>query len=46
VSYEWGEGTLSLPLYPIMTREDQNAVIRAVAEAVAPLTVDALAASE
>lgn len=46
VSYEWGEGTLSLPLYPIMTGADQEAVIRAVVEAVAPLTVSSLVASE
>lgn len=37
VSYEWGEGTLSLPLYPLMTHGQQDAVIRAVVESVAPL---------
>lgn len=37
VSREWGEGTISLPLYPRLSREDQDYVIQAVREAVVPL---------
>ncbi len=34
VSVEWGSGTISLPLYPSMPKEDQSAVIQAVSEIV------------
>lgn len=37
VSYEWGEGTISLPLYPSLTREEQDHVIAAVRDVVAPM---------
>ena len=37
VSYEWGEGTITLPLYPSLTGEEQNAVISAVLETVVPM---------
>jgi dTDP-4-amino-4,6-dideoxygalactose transaminase len=37
VSYEWGEGTITLPLYPSLTGEEQNAVIAAVLETVVPM---------
>jgi len=36
VAYEWGEGTISLPLFPSMTTEEQAHVIDAVRELVAP----------
>jgi UDP-4-amino-4-deoxy-L-arabinose-oxoglutarate aminotransferase len=37
ISDEWGEGTLSLPLFPGMTEDEQDYVINAVVEAVLPL---------
>ncbi len=37
VSAEWGEGALSLPLYPLLALEQQNYVIKTVKEAVVPL---------
>jgi dTDP-4-amino-4,6-dideoxygalactose transaminase len=37
VSYAWGEGTISLPLYPRLSREEQDYVIQVVQEAVVPL---------
>ncbi len=37
VSYEWGEGTISLPLYPGLPKEAQDEVIKAVLEDVVPL---------
>jgi UDP-4-amino-4-deoxy-L-arabinose-oxoglutarate aminotransferase len=37
VSYEWGEGTISLPLFPSMTQEEQDYVIEAVNELVIPM---------
>ena len=37
VSYEWGAGTLTLPLYPSLNREKQDWVIAAVLKEVAPL---------
>ena len=37
VSYEWGEGTISLPLYPSLTRAEQDYVIESIKEAVLPL---------
>ena len=42
VSVEWGEGTLSLPLYPLLRPEQQEYVIQAVQEAVIPLIQDAM----
>jgi len=36
VSYEWGEGTISLPLFPSLTGEEQAYVIDAVRALVAP----------
>jgi UDP-4-amino-4-deoxy-L-arabinose-oxoglutarate aminotransferase len=37
VSYDWGEGTLSLPLFPGLTAEEQDYVIAAVCDDVVPL---------
>jgi UDP-4-amino-4-deoxy-L-arabinose-oxoglutarate aminotransferase len=37
VSYEWGEGTISLPMYPDLPKEAQDHVIKAVLEGVVPL---------
>jgi UDP-4-amino-4-deoxy-L-arabinose-oxoglutarate aminotransferase len=37
VSHEWGEGTITLPLFPSMTREEQDYVIDAVHECVVPM---------
>ncbi len=37
VSHEWGEGTITLPLYPSLTEEEQDAVISAVLETVVPM---------
>ena len=37
VSYDWGEGTISLPLFPSMTQEEQDYVIDAVNELVVPM---------
>ncbi|MEN8196693.1 MAG: DegT/DnrJ/EryC1/StrS family aminotransferase [Pseudomonadota bacterium] len=37
VSYEWGGGTLSLPLYEALTVEQQSAVIAAMKDHVYPL---------
>jgi dTDP-4-amino-4,6-dideoxygalactose transaminase len=36
-SYEWGEGEISLPLWPGMPEEDQAKVIETVKAAVVPL---------
>jgi UDP-4-amino-4-deoxy-L-arabinose-oxoglutarate aminotransferase len=36
-SYEWGEGTISIPMFPGMTREEQDHVIETVLKAVVPL---------
>lgn len=36
VSYEWGEGTLSLPLYPSLSLPEQQEVISAVLEELVP----------
>jgi UDP-4-amino-4-deoxy-L-arabinose-oxoglutarate aminotransferase len=41
VSYEWGAGTLTLPLYPALEAEKQDWVISSVLEEVAPLCRDA-----
>lgn len=35
VSYEWGEGTITLPLFPSMTEYEQTCVIEAVRECIA-----------
>jgi UDP-4-amino-4-deoxy-L-arabinose-oxoglutarate aminotransferase len=40
VSYDWGEGTISLPSYPLLTGEQQDVVIQAVREAVVPLAAN------
>jgi UDP-4-amino-4-deoxy-L-arabinose-oxoglutarate aminotransferase len=37
VSHEWGEGEITLPLFPSMTREEQDYVIEVVRNKVAPL---------
>ena len=37
VSYEWGEGEITLPLFPSMTRAEQDYVIEVVRNKVAPL---------
>ncbi len=37
VSYEWGEGTITLPLFPSLTREEQDFVIGAVLGSVVPM---------
>lgn len=37
VSHEWGEGTITLPLYPSLTEEEQDYVIAAVRDVVVPL---------
>jgi UDP-4-amino-4-deoxy-L-arabinose-oxoglutarate aminotransferase len=37
VSFEWGEGTITLPLFPSMTRAEQDYVITAVHDVVVPL---------
>jgi UDP-4-amino-4-deoxy-L-arabinose-oxoglutarate aminotransferase len=37
ISYEWGAGTLTLPIYTRLSREAQDYVIGAVLEDVAPL---------
>lgn len=44
ISYEWGEGTLSLPLYPLLARDEQDYVIEALRETVVPLIENARAA--
>jgi UDP-4-amino-4-deoxy-L-arabinose-oxoglutarate aminotransferase len=36
VSYDWGEGEITLPLFPSMTREEQDHVIATVREEIAP----------
>jgi UDP-4-amino-4-deoxy-L-arabinose-oxoglutarate aminotransferase len=41
VSYEWGAGTLTLPLYPALEPEKQDWVIASVLEAVLPMCVEA-----
>ena len=37
VSFAWGEGTLSLPLFPGLTRDEQDYVIAAVHDHVVPI---------
>jgi UDP-4-amino-4-deoxy-L-arabinose-oxoglutarate aminotransferase len=37
VSYEWGEGTITLPLFPSLTTEEQEYVIETVREIVVPM---------
>jgi len=37
VSYDWGGGTISVPLFPGLRREEQDAVINAVRTGVVPL---------
>ncbi len=37
VSYQWGEGTISLPLYYDLSEEDQEYVVQSVKETVLPL---------
>jgi dTDP-4-amino-4,6-dideoxygalactose transaminase len=37
VSEEWGKGTISLPLFPSLTREEQDYVISVLKEKVVPL---------
>ena len=41
VSYEWGAGTLTLPLYPTLTAEKQDWVIQSVLEEVVPMCAGA-----
>jgi dTDP-4-amino-4,6-dideoxygalactose transaminase len=41
VSYEWGAGTLTLPLYPTLERDKQDWVISSILEDVVPLCRDA-----
>jgi UDP-4-amino-4-deoxy-L-arabinose-oxoglutarate aminotransferase len=42
VSYEWGEGVLTLPLYPSLTDEEQQYVIDVVKDHVFPLCWQAI----
>jgi len=37
VSYEWGEGTITLPLFPSLTMEEQDHVIATVRDLVLPM---------
>ena len=37
VSYEWGEGEITLPMFPSMTQEEQDYVIGTIRDKVAPL---------
>ncbi len=37
VSYEWGEGTISLPLFPGLSEDEQEHVIHTVAHRLAPM---------
>jgi UDP-4-amino-4-deoxy-L-arabinose-oxoglutarate aminotransferase len=37
VSYEWGEGTISIPLFPSLTAEEQRYVIDTVRKIVVPM---------
>jgi dTDP-4-amino-4,6-dideoxygalactose transaminase len=37
VSYEWGEGTISLPLFPSLTAEEQDYVIATVNQLIVPM---------
>jgi len=37
VSYDWGEGEITLPLFPSMTREEQDYVIAVVRDKIAPM---------
>jgi dTDP-4-amino-4,6-dideoxygalactose transaminase len=37
VSYEWGEGTITLPLFPSLTEEEQDYVIATVRDVVVPM---------
>jgi UDP-4-amino-4-deoxy-L-arabinose-oxoglutarate aminotransferase len=37
VSHEWGEGTISLPLFPSLTTEEQHYVIAAVRDVIVPM---------
>jgi UDP-4-amino-4-deoxy-L-arabinose-oxoglutarate aminotransferase len=41
VSYEWGAGTLTLPLYPALPPDKQDWVIQSVLEDVVPMCVEA-----
>ncbi|HMD48848.1 MAG TPA: DegT/DnrJ/EryC1/StrS family aminotransferase [Bryobacteraceae bacterium] len=45
VSFEWGEGQISLPFYPGLPRQDQDRVIDAVYSAVVPLVEGAFTAA-
>ena len=45
VSYEWGEGTITLPFYPGLADERQEWVISAVLEDVVPLCMSVAAVS-
>jgi len=38
VSYEWGEGTITLPLFPSLTTEEQQYVIDTVRDVLVPMT--------
>ena len=37
VSFEWGEGTITLPLYPSLTVEEQDYIIATVRDVVVPM---------
>jgi dTDP-4-amino-4,6-dideoxygalactose transaminase len=37
VSYEWGEGEISLPLFPSLREEEQDYVVRIIGEQIIPL---------
>jgi UDP-4-amino-4-deoxy-L-arabinose-oxoglutarate aminotransferase len=39
VSYDWGEGTLSLPLYPSLSLEEQDTVINVLGQAISQLAM-------
>ena len=42
VSYQWGAGTLTLPLYPALERDQQDWVISSVLEEIVPLIESAV----
>jgi UDP-4-amino-4-deoxy-L-arabinose-oxoglutarate aminotransferase len=37
VSYEWGQGTISLPLFPSLTTEEQDHVIATIRDVILPM---------
>ena len=41
-SYQWGEGTITIPMFPGLTRDEQDTVIRVIQNEVIPLAESAL----